>query len=144
METQFTIDENPNPDDIRFLSERIYEYNVARTGISDGRLLALFVRDADKQIIAGLEGWTWGGCLYVEHLWVHERLRGQGHGTQLLRAAEDEAVRRGCVQSFLTTHSFQAPAYYERSGYEIVGAFDEYPRGHQQFFMRKELVAQAQ
>ena len=139
MSLAFTLIDNPSPADTAFLGEKIYEYNVARTQIKDGGLLAMFVRDEAGEIIAGLDGWTWGGCLYIEHLWVHESLRGQNFGTNLLKAAEAEGAARGCRQSMLTTHDFQAPAFYERSGYKIVGQFDEYPAGHQQYFMRKPL-----
>ena len=135
----FAISDNPSPKDTGFLGERIYEYNVARTQLMDGRLLAMFVRDEAGEIVAGLDGWTWGGCLYIEHLWVHESLRGHDYGTRLLMAAEREGIVRGCRQSMLTTHDFQAPAFYGKFGYEIVGEFDEYPVGHKQLFLRKPL-----
>jgi sigma54-dependent transcription regulator len=67
-EQKFPIIGNPSPEDTSFLAKRIYEYNVARTQITDGRLLAVFARDANGQIVAGLAGWTWGGCLFIEHL----------------------------------------------------------------------------
>ena len=138
-EPTFAIIDNPSPHDTSFLGDRIYQYNVTRTQVKDGRLLAIFVRAEAGEIVAGLDGWTWGGCLYIEHLWVHESLRGQGYGTSLLMAAEREGVARGCWQSMLTTHDFQAPAFYLKFGYEIVGEFDEYPAGHKQFFLRKPL-----
>jgi GNAT superfamily N-acetyltransferase len=140
-EPTFTIIDNPSPEDTSLLGDRIYEYNVARTQIKDGRLLAIFVRAAAGEMLAGLDGWTWGGCLYIEHLWVLESLRGQDYGTRLLMAAEREGVKRGCRQSMLTTHDFQAPEFYKRFGYEIVGAFEKYPAGHQQYFLRKPLRA---
>ena len=140
MMKPLTLETNPNPADTHFLSERIYEYNVARTHITDGKLLGIFVRDDEGHIIAGLDGWTWGGCLWVEHLWVHEQWRGHNYGTELLHAAEAEAIQRGCQQAMLTTHSFQAPAFYQRHGYHIVGSCDDYPHRHQYFFLRKKLT----
>jgi len=40
--------------------------SVARTGISDARLLAIILRDGDHNITAGLHGWTWGEMLRGE------------------------------------------------------------------------------
>jgi len=42
------------------------------------------------------------------------------------------------VQIFLTTFSFQAPAFYKR-GFEVVTVVDDHPRGHQNLRLRKRL-----
>src|SRR5262245_59586388 len=101
-----------------FLTERICEVNAKASGFFDGLLLAACVRSDAGDIVAGFNGYTWGGCCELTNVWVHERCRGQGLGTLLLRAAEAEAVARGCRQIVLATHSFQAPGFYERMGYE--------------------------
>ena len=135
----FAILEDPDWPDVRFLEDRLYEYNVASTGISDGRLLAIFLRDDHRNIIAGLYGWTWGGCCEVKTLWVHAGLRGKGLGTRLMVAAEQEARQRGATQMILNTHSFQAPGFYERLGFERVGYNQDYPVGYQLILLRKRL-----
>jgi GNAT superfamily N-acetyltransferase len=136
---QLDFDEDPTPDQVRFLEDRLYEFNVTATNISDGRALAIFVRAADGQIHAGLNGHTWGGCCEIRQVWVDEPLRGQGLGRDLLAAAETEARRRGCSQILLTTHSFQAPAFYQRLGFEVVATVEEYPCGYQPLWLRKRL-----
>ena len=123
---------------MRFLDDQIYRYNVARTGIDDGRLLAIIVRD-ETGIAAGLHGFTWGRVMEVKSFWVREDLRGRGYGTQLLAAAEQEAMQRGCLQVVLDTHSFQAPEFYRRQGYEVYGILTGYPPGHSKYFMKKAL-----
>lgn len=62
------------------------------------------VRDADGELVAGLAGWTWGGCGYVD-------------SCRSEPTVADEARARGCTQMVLSTHSFQAPEIYLRGGY---------------------------
>jgi len=137
--THMTMTDDPTRDDRNYLDERIYEYNVATTRITDGRMMFFSFRDEQGKIIAGLSGWTWGGCMEVEYLWVREDWRGKGLGTQLLAAAEAEGIARGCTQVVLGTHSFQAPEFYKKHGYEVYGAVDDYPRGFSQIHLRKRL-----
>jgi GNAT superfamily N-acetyltransferase len=140
METgQLIVDANPAAEDVAFLDDRINEFNFAATQIYDGRALASFVRDANGQIIAGIYGWTWGGCGYIDKLWVQADARGQGYGTRLLEVFEREALGRGCFQLLLSTHSFQAPEFYRRLGYAIYGVAEDYPRGYQQYYLRKTI-----
>jgi len=98
------------------------------------------VRDETGAIVAGIWGWTRGGCCEIRTLWVHERLRGHGYGQRLLRAAEQEAQRRDCRQVVLDTHSFQAPGFYQKHRYEIIGQIEGYPLGHTKYYLRKRLA----
>ena len=123
-----------------FLDERIYEVNVRSTGLDDGRPFAGVVKDDSANVVAAVNGHTWGGSCYIAHLWVHESRRGRGLGRALLQAAEAEAIRRGCTQALVLTHSFQAPAFYERLGYVRHATIPDYPRGHAQYVYLKPLV----
>jgi len=113
-----------------FLVERIYEFNARATGYFDGRLVGGKLRSESGEVIAAFNGHTWGGCCVIAHLWVHESQRGRGLGRMMLQAAEAEARQRGCEQMILSTHSFQAPAFYERLGYERQAVVPDHPRGH--------------
>ena len=135
------VDEDPSDSDIHFLEDRINEYNVERTGIKDGKILSYFVRDETGAIIAGLYGWTWGGCCEVRYLWVRRDYRNRGYGKGLMVAAQREAIARGCCQLILDTHSFQAPRFYQGLGFEIVATHADYPRGHQKHYLRKAPLA---
>jgi ribosomal protein S18 acetylase RimI-like enzyme len=131
---------DPHPALDAFLGDRLYEFNSTTTGIFDGELLSAVVEDASGAIVAGLSGHTWGGCCEVGRIWVHESMRGAGLGTALMRAAEAEAQRRGCVQMVLSTHSFQAPAFYEKLGFERLASIPDYPAGFENIIYRKRLV----
>ena len=119
--------------------EALYAFNVARSGVADGGRVAYALRDGDGAILGLVSGWTWGGCLDIRLLWVHEAWRGRGWGTRLLRAAEDLAIARGCTQALLDTHSFQAPRFYQRLGYVIDATLDDYPVGQRKHDLRKHL-----
>jgi ribosomal protein S18 acetylase RimI-like enzyme len=137
MEFEFT--DEPSDADQSFLGDRLYDFNVGATGISDGTQLGYFLRGPDGVMGAGLHGHTWGGTCEISRLWVSDELRGRGVGSRLMAAAEEEARRRGCTQMFLSTHSFQAPAFYARLGYEEIGRITNYPAGHDQIFLVKQL-----
>jgi GNAT superfamily N-acetyltransferase len=122
-----------------FLVERIYEFNAHATGYFDGRLLGGRLRDESGEVIAAFNGHTWGACCVVAHLWVHESQRGRGLGRSLMQEAEAEALRRGCEQMVLSTHSFQAPGFYERLGYEARAVIHGEPKGYASVFYVKRL-----
>lgn len=136
---ELVIESDPHPSDVAFLDDRIYEFNIGATGHTDGRELSMFRRDGLGRIEAGLFGWTWGGAAEVRTLWVHEGLRGHGVGRELMTAFEDEARRRGCRRLFVGTHSFQAPAFYERHGFRRTAEWSNYPSGFGQVFLEKDL-----
>jgi len=140
LKWEFMFHEDPTPEEVRFLEDRLYDFNVAATGISDGRALAILVRGDDGNIQAGLCGHTWGRCCEIRQVWVEDSLRDQGLGSALMEAAEMEARQRGCRQILLTTHSFQAPGFYGRLGFEVVVSVPEYPEGHQHLLLRKRLT----
>ncbi len=133
------VETEPDPRDVQYLEDQIIAFNFQATGITDGELLAIFVRDDQKEIVAGIYGWTWGGTCEIRDLWVREDLRGKGLGRDLLCRAEEEATRRGCHQIVLDTHSFQAPGFYRKLGYQVVGEHQDYPRGFGHFFLQKKL-----
>ena len=138
---EIVISSEPTPHEVQYLEDRLYEFNSGATGITDGEWLAIFVRDDEGRIVAGLCGNTWGGCAELRQFWVDEAWRKQGWGTRLLEAAEREARRRGCRQMVLTTFSFQAPAFYAKHGFEVIAVVDDHPHGHKNLLLRKRLGA---
>ena len=122
------------------LRNAVIAFNVAATGYADGASLGCLLRDAGGQLVAGLDGFTWGGGAMIEWLWVRDDHRQNGLGTELVKAAEAEAVRRGCAVIRVDTHTFQAPAFYARLGYVQVGYVDDTPAGYGELILQKRLA----
>ncbi len=123
------------------LRNAVIAFNIAVTGYHDGRSLGCLLRDDDGQLVAGLDGFTWGGYAMVEWLWVRDDHRSSGLGASLMRAAEEEATARGCVVIRVNTHTFQAPGFYAKLGYTPFGAVEDTPVGHGEVFLHKRLDA---
>jgi ribosomal protein S18 acetylase RimI-like enzyme len=139
MRHDVIVDNAPSEADVRFIEEQLITYNLAMTGYHDYRPLAVFARDDDGTICAGLTGFTWGGALKIEYLWVGEQLRGRGYGSRMMLAAEQEAVRRDCHLAVVDTHSFQGPDFYPKLGYVRCGLIEGWPVGHTDTIFRKTL-----
>jgi len=122
------------------LDDRIYAFNAATTGIDDGQSLALSVRDEAGRAIAAAVGHTWGGTCELKTVWVDEPLRRSGIGRALLLRAIAEAEARGCRQLLLATHSFQAPGFYAKLGFRELFRLNDYPRGHAEIWLLRELT----
>lgn len=73
-----TVETHPTHDDVQFLADRLYEHNAAHTGVDDGQWLAIFVRDDQQRICAGIKGWTWCGSRDISTLWAQDRAGRQG------------------------------------------------------------------
>ena len=79
------------------------------------------------------------GWMFVELLFVPERLRGQGVGTRLMQQAEVVAREQQCIGIWLDTFTFQAPDFYRKLGYVVFGEIANYPPGSSRFFLHKHL-----
>ena len=101
--------------------------------------LHVLVRDEEGRLRGGLIADTYWDWLDLEDFWLEAALRGNGLGARVLRAAEEEAIERGCKNAKLETFSFQARGFYEKFGYRVVGRLDGYPPGQSFYWMSKEL-----
>jgi GNAT superfamily N-acetyltransferase len=135
----FNVADHIDSQDFKFVEEQLIAFNIAATGYHDDRDLAILVRDDQGAICAGLTGWTWGGMMRIQYLWVREDSRGKGYGSGLLKAAEAEGRARGCRYVALETHSFQGPNFYPKFGYEVYGVLDDDPVGYKTYHLKMAL-----
>jgi len=102
--------------------------------------LYVLAYDQSGAVVGGLRGETDLSWLKVYIMAVEASCRCQGLGTQILKVAETEAVRRGCKYAFLDTMQYQAPDFYKRLGYKVVGSIPDWDsHGHAKYFMTKKL-----
>ncbi len=128
-------------DDVRkFINDGVDNHNIAATGLPAYFPANFVLRSSRGEVLGGLLGFMWGGWLQVGTLWVAEVVRGQGHGTALLAAAEAYARKRGSIGISLDTFSFQARPFYERHGFVVIATQADYPPGHARYFMEKRLA----
>jgi len=141
MKTTLEITADPLPQELAFLGEQLTAFNDSDVGASSRKTVAVFVRDEDGKVVAGISGYTAWGWLYVQWLWVDERLRGRHIAASMLEAAEREAVVRGCHGALIDTFSLIAAKVYERQGYRPFGTLPDFPVGRSRIFLQKRLAA---
>lgn len=124
---------------IQLLEDNIYEYNCGETHVANGNLFSRFVRDENREIIAGIAGWTWAGICEITQLWVDQHMRKGGLGKILLAAAEAEARAKGCLTILVRSFSFQAPRFYEKYGFKTEHVIADFPEGYNYYILSKRI-----
>ena len=130
---------SPTENEIKYIREALKQYNNESVGEDGHTPLNIVEYDENSNIIGGIIGGTYWGWMYVDILWVHENHRHKGIGSKLLIEAEKEAIRRGCHHVHLDTMSWQAPGFYKKLGYEIIGILPGIPNGNQKYLLMKAL-----
>ena len=132
------------------LTDRLVEYNQQQSAAIVERFRPENLRSTPVHAYAvGEDGALAGGCvgrvervwhwLTIDTMWVDPALRGRGLGRALLTSLDDQARRLGCRWSDVTTFDFQAPEFYRAAGYVEYGTKTDYPPGHVNHLLRKEL-----
>ncbi|GGA27050.1 GNAT family N-acetyltransferase [Dyella nitratireducens] len=131
----------PTADELGAIRRPLDQFNLDACGIADQRPLALLVRNPmTHEVVGGLNGRTSRGILFIDVFFLPESMRGNGLGSRLLRMAEEEGLRRGCLTGILYTNNFQAPGFYKKHGWREFGRFPSIPPGTSRIFLTKELT----
>jgi len=117
----------------------IVDYNKQQAGDDKAQSLCFVLKAPDQEIVGGVIGATYWDWFHLDLMWIKEEFRGRGYGHRLLTLAEDEARRRGAKHVHLDTFSFQAPGFYVKYGYQVFGELQDFPAGHQRYFLTKQL-----
>lgn len=96
--------------------------------------------DETGEVVGGISGWTWQQAAGISMTWVRVDQRGTGIGAELIDAFEEAAADRGARRVFVTSFTFQAPAFYERQGYREIFRWEGVPvDGQADVHFRKDL-----
>ena len=141
MDKEYNIVYIEKPEDSAWgvIGRGLSKYNIEQAGDNEFQRLCFVLQTPEKEIVGGVLGEVYWGWLYVDLLWIEEELRGRGYGHRLLTLAEDEARKRGAKNVYMDTFSFQVPDFYKQHGYQVFGELQDFPPGHQRYFMKKEL-----
>ncbi|WP_210014472.1 GNAT family N-acetyltransferase [Pseudomonas palmensis] len=134
---RFTL--GADADAMAVVREGLRRFNIEQIGPYTYEDFQLYARDGGGQVRGGLFGHFSMGWLYIDYFWLSDAARGHGLGSELLMRAEEEARARGCTGLFLYTYSFQAPDFYQKQGYHIMGMLEDCPPGYQRYYLKKTL-----
>ncbi len=139
MKVQVQVQDQSGTVEARLIQEQLKIYNHEKVAPDQHRELIVSVRDEDNTLAGGLVGSTNWGWLYIRLLWVSDHFRGQGIGSQLIKSAEVEALRRGCKNSWIDTFNPKASELYKSLGYQVFGELPDFPPGKLRIFFKKTL-----
>jgi GNAT superfamily N-acetyltransferase len=104
---KIVVDYTPDEADNVIVKEGLIRFYESIHGERD-KSFSIFLKNDAGKIFGGIQAMMDSEAVYIEGLWVEENLRKQGYGTKLLKAAEDEANKNGCIFSLVDTWDFQA------------------------------------
>jgi mannose-6-phosphate isomerase-like protein (cupin superfamily)/ribosomal protein S18 acetylase RimI-like enzyme len=133
----FDVSDAPSPDGVRVVDAGLDDYNHAAAPLRDVSPVSVLAAERSGNVVGGALGRTWGLCCELLQLWVAAEYRRKGVGSRLLTEFEQHARARGCSVFYLTTLSFQAPAFYRKRGYGVLAEIRGYPGGIVKYLMQK-------
>lgn len=131
------------PEELRSgeLGLKLRHYNNGFVGeYPEQQYIRLTARDENGRLLGGLRSFVFLYWLNIEVLFVEGDVRGWGLGSRLLAEAERQAIELGAKNAKLDTFEWQAPAFYQKHGYEEYARVDDYSPGFYLAFMKKSLV----
>lgn len=117
-------------EDAERVAEGEHAYRQAQAQATGGRpqafSLGLYEGEA---LVAGLTGHTEFQRLFIDQVWVEDEWRGGGLGTAVMRRAEAEALRLGCLDALVETLSDRTADWFESLGFTCVAHVHDYLPG---------------
>ena len=141
-EKRLTISNEMSLEDSQMMSAHLRNFNIEQSnGLSTKpeTSINLTLKNKTGEVVGGIRSRAFYQSLTIDFLWIEENHRRMGYGKELMLMVEGLAKEQGCISANTMTYSFQAPRFYEKLGYRVVGAFVEYPEGIKKYFLEKRL-----
>ena len=130
---------NPQGDQVSDIINGLNAFGLQQTGGEAPDRVAVVSEGHGRDLVGGAIGYSIRGRFYLTQLWVAEKHRANGIGTELVSRMEAIARERGCHDVVVDTLSNQAVSFYEQLGYRVYMVNQNYIRGFDWSFLSKEV-----
>lgn len=100
--------------------------------------LRFSARDENGALLGGIIGRITLQVLHIQLLALAPAARGCGLGSALMQKLENAAREHGAIEAWVDTLEWEAPEFYQKHGYQIIGAVGAV--GRRKYFARKSLI----
>ncbi|MED1116996.1 GNAT family N-acetyltransferase [Bacillus paramycoides] len=129
-------------EDSDYIREKVIEYNqkhLSNEEKTPSEKVSFIVKNEKEEIVGGITAIIFWHHVHVDFLWVSEEYRHEGYGSKLMNLIEEVAIEKECRLINLDTFSFQAPNFYKKHGYTVIGMSEDHPKGHNHYYLEKRL-----
>lgn len=136
-----TVETTDCEEDVDFIEKSLKQQNRVEAPSTQSKepvKYNLVIKDSEGDVVGGVITTIYRYSMYVETLWINERYRKYGYGTQLMKQAEETARAHGCTMMQLDTFNYQAPEFYKKLGFVQYGVLG-YKEGFIRYYLMKQL-----
>lgn len=133
------LEAKPLKETKRAIAKGLDAHNIAAAGPYRDSEFIVTVRDAKGNVRGGFLVEVYYESAFLKWAWVDPKLQRKGFGRALMAACEDEARKRGAINLWLDTFTFQARPFYEKLGYAVFGTLTMGRPGLERYFLSKAL-----
>jgi len=130
---------DPHREQLSEIEKGLNSFGLEQTGGEAPARIAIICEDSGSDVIGGGIGHTIRQRFFLTQLWVAEKHRSKGIGTELVSRMEAIARDRNCHDVVIDTMNTKAVSFYERLGYRVYMVNPNYIRGFDWHFLAKEV-----
>lgn len=131
------FEKNPNSSDVAIITSGL---NEETSQYKEAYPFAFFIKNENKEIIGGANGFVIFEAIYTEQLWIKKEYRSHGYGTKIMDKIHEHGKNESCKIATLQTMTFlNTQNFYEKLGYKADYIRKGYVDGSSCIFMKKDL-----